>query len=390
MRILFASVGNFGHIFPLLPLARAARAAGHQVAFATGEQFHQTLREAGFEPVTAGRSVPEAFIEAAGGQAFLEQHGGEVGAQDVPASVLADLHIKVFGSVLPRWVAADLATAFTTYRPDLVVHEVLNPGAGFAARLAGIPAVAHGVGPISQDHEAERLRREILATAADLGVDVPADRASTLGNTLIDISPPSIQDRSILESGWPRIELRPVPYVEQGEIPGGLGASGDPFVYLTLGTALGSADNLRTVIDGLRPLGVPVLVATGFRIQLAELGELPPNVIAAPWVPQSEVLARASLVVQHGGSGTTLATLAAGLPQLIVPQGADGPANGQALHAVGAGEVVFDLSADAVTENARRILGDESYRDAARKVAAEIAAMPDPEAVAARLPDLAG
>ncbi|MFD1277041.1 hypothetical protein ACFQ51_50290 [Streptomyces kaempferi] len=45
-----------------------------------------------------------------------------------------------------------------------------------------------------------------------------------------------------------------------------------------------------------------------------------------------------------------------------------------------------DLSADAVTEQARRILGDESYRDAARKVAAEIAAMPGPAETAARLP----
>ncbi|MGH8919006.1 MAG: glycosyltransferase, partial [Actinomycetes bacterium] len=194
MRILFASVGNFGHIFPLLPLARAARAAGHEVAFATGEQFHQTLSEAGFEPVTAGRSVPEAFIEAAGGRAFLEAHGGEVGAQDVPPEVLANLHIKVFGSVLPRWVAADLAPVFESRRFDLVVHEVLNPGAGFAARLAGVPALAHGVGLLAHDHEAERLQQEILATAADLGVTVPAGQALTLGNTYIDICPPSLQD----------------------------------------------------------------------------------------------------------------------------------------------------------------------------------------------------
>ncbi|TXS59340.1 glycosyltransferase, partial [Streptomyces sp. me109] len=59
-----------------------------------------------------------------------------------------------------------------------------------------------------------------------------------------------------------------------------------------------------------------------------------------------------------------------------------------AVRDAGAGEVIFagDLTADAVTEQARRILGDESYRDAARKVAAEIAAMPDPAETAARLP----
>ncbi|MFI5986696.1 glycosyltransferase [Streptomyces sp. NPDC051555] len=389
MRILFASVGNFGHIFPLLPLARAARAAGHEVAFATGEQFHQTLSEAGFEPVTAGRSVPEAFIEAAGGRAFLEAHGGEVGAQDVPPEVLANLHIKVFGSVLPRWVAADLAPVFESRQIDLVVHEVLNPGAGFAAQLAGVPALAHGVGLLAQDHEAERLQQEILATAADLGVTVPAGQVLTLGNTYIDICPPSLQDRAFVESGQARIEQRPVAFVEPGELPAGLAESGEPFVYLTLGTALGSAENLRTVIDGLAPLGVPVLVAAGFRVQIADLGELPEHVIVAPWLPQSAVLAHAALVVQHGGSGTTLATLEAGLPQLIVPQGADGPANGKAVRDAGAGEVLFELSAEAVTEHARKILGDPGYREAAGKIAAEIAALPDPAEIAARLPEFA-
>jgi UDP:flavonoid glycosyltransferase YjiC (YdhE family) len=148
---------------------------------------------------------------------------------------------------------------------------------------------------------------------------------------------------------------------------------------------------LRTVVEGLLPLDVPVLVAAGPVVPVADLGEQPERVVVVPWVAQPEALEHAALVVQHGGAGTTLAALAAGLPQLVLPQGADGPANAGAVHAAGAGEYVLapDLTPQAVHDAARRLLADESYRTGARKVAEEIAAMPDPAATAAKLPDLA-
>jgi UDP:flavonoid glycosyltransferase YjiC (YdhE family) len=391
MRILFASAGNFGHVYPLLPLAQAAKAAGHEVVFATGEQLHPALRKAGLEPVVAGRSVPEAFMEAVRTHPGIAYDGGDLGAQDVPPQVLADLHVKVFGSVLPRWVAADLAGVLQRQRPDLVVFEALNSGAAFAARLAGVPAIAHGVGVMSVGPEEARIQDELLATAADLGVEVPFGQLLALGRTFVDVCPPSIQDRHFLGAPLPRIEQRSIAHAEPGELPEGVRDADGGFVYLTLGTALGSAEVLRTAIDGLAPLNVPVLVAAGPAVSIADLGELPGHITAVPWAPQAEALKRASLVVQHGGAGTTLATLAAGLPQLILPQGADGPATGRAVRDAGAGEVVFadEFSADSVTEAVRRLRSDEAYRDGARKVAAEIAAMPDPAETAARLPQLA-
>jgi hypothetical protein len=346
---------------------------------------------AGLEPVAAGRSVPEAFMEAVSSRADLAG-AGELGAQDVPPEVLADLHVQVFGSVLPRWVAADLATALERLRPDLVVYEALNPGAAFAAALAGVPAVAHGVGVMALGPEEERIGQELLATAGDLGVDVPFGQLLALSRSYIDIVPPSIQDPGFLAAPLPRIEQRTVAYSEPGELPERIRESGKPFVYLTLGTALGSPEVLRTVLKGLLPLDVPVLVAAGPVVPVEELGELPERVVAVPWVAQPEALKHASVVVQHGGAGTTLATLAAGLPQLVLPQGADGPANGKAVAAAGAGEVVLaaDQSPEAVTEATRRLLAEEGYRVAARKVAAEIAAMPDPAENVAKLVELAG
>ena len=58
------------------------------------------------------------------------------------------------------------------------------------------------------------------------------------------------------------------------------------------------------------------------------------------WVPQPEALARASLVVCHGGSGTVLGTLAAGIPLIILPLFADQLANARMLAEAGAARVV--------------------------------------------------
>lgn len=388
MNILFASAGNFGHVYPLLPLAQATRAAGHEVLFATGEQLHPALQKVGLPAVPAGSSVPEAFMEAVRLSGI--QHDGDLGAQDVPAEVLNDLHVKVFGSVLPRQVAADLAGVIESFRPDLVVFEALNPGAAFAAALAGVPAVGHGVGVMALGPEELRVQDELLATAGDLGVEVPYGQLLALGRTFIDICPPSIQDRGFLAAPLPRLQQRPVAHAEPGRLPDAIEAA-DEFIYLTLGTALGSPEVLRAAIDGLAPLNVPVLVAAGPVVPIDALGKLPAHVVAAPWVPQATALERASLVVQHGGAGTTLATLAAGLPQLILPQGADGPATGRAVRDAGAGEVLFadEFSPETVTDTVRRVRADDSYRDAARKIAAEIAAMPDPAATVAELPRLA-
>ncbi|MFG3155491.1 glycosyltransferase [Streptomyces sp. NPDC048219] len=391
MRILFAGAGNFGHVYPLLPLAKAARAAGHEVFFATGAQLHPAVTAAGLQPVPAGRSVPEGFMEAARSRGLLAEGEADLRPQDVPPQVLADLHVDVFGSVLPRWVTEDLTAALERLRPDLVVYEALNPGAAFAAHLAGVPAVAHGVGPMTVGPDEARVMERLLVTAADLGVTVPGGQLLALARAFVDICPPSLQDPHFLAAPLNRIEQRPVPYGEPGELPERIRTAEGPFVYVTLGTALASAEVLRTVVEGLLPLNVPVLVAAGPVVPVDALGEQPERVVAVPWVAQPEALAHASLVVQHGGAGTTLAALGAGLPQLVLPQGADGPANAAAVHAAGAGEYVLagDLTPQAVHDAARRLLADDSYRTGARKVAEEIAAMPDPAATAARLPDLA-
>ncbi|MEU5265054.1 nucleotide disphospho-sugar-binding domain-containing protein [Amycolatopsis sp. NPDC021455] len=247
--------------------------------------------------------------------------------------------------------AEDLEPDLKRLRPDLVVHGWGVPEAGVAARRAGIPALWHGFGRMFP---------------RDIGFERPA------GGVHLDICPSSLQDADFLTTAE-RIPLRPVPFAEPGDFR-------RPLVYLTLGTAFGTPEVLTTAIRGLAALGVPLVVATG-RVRPEDLGPVPDHVTLRAWVPQAAVIPHADLVVHHGGSGTTLGALAAGVPQLVLPQGADQFANAEALVAAEAALRLLpgELSADAVTEQARKA---SSCRDAARVIAAEIAAMPSPDEVA--------
>lgn len=380
MRLLFASLASYGHIYPLLPLAIAAREAGHDVVFATGEQFLPSLRKAGLEVAVAGLPFREVFSRL--------QTGGE---RPSSPEKLTGLIITAFGDVLPRQVVEDLGAVLTAARPDLVVHEVGNAGSALAAKIASIPAVCHGFGRASRTPMLAAMDGPFRSFAAELGVDLPGEYPYTLGNPYLDICPPSLQAAEF-KAAVDRIELRPVAWNEPGELPVRVVLDRcRPLVYLTLGTEFGNVDVLRQAIGGLSRLPVDVLVSTGPEKQLTALGDVPGNVRVKAWVPQADLLPHVDLVVHHGGSGTTLGALAAGLPQLFLPQGADQFANAETVLETGAGGRVLpeEFNADVVAEQARKLLVDGSVTAAARRLSAEIAGMPSPADVVQRLPELA-
>ena len=110
-----------------------------------------------------------------------------------------------------------------------------------------------------------------------------------------------------------------------------------------------------------------------------------PHVRVERWVDQADVLPRARVVVCHGGSGTTLGALAAGVPLVVTPLFADQPDNGRRVAAIGAGLVVDPRDPGAhrgavhpgdLRDAIAAVLGDDAYARAAARVASEIRALP--------------
>lgn len=381
MRVLFAALSGYGHVYPMLSLACAVRDAGHEVHFATGDDFGQLLASLRFEFFPVGITMSAAAARA--GMAGVNR--GRPTAAGVPGQIGT-----VFGSVLPRQVVRDLEPVLPRSRPDLVIYEETNLGAALAALAAGLPAVAHGISHARAMADAvDAITAELAPVAAELGVALPAGPLTGLAGAYLDVYPMSLQDKAFLRRPN-RVPLRPVAFAEPGELPEWPSGRHEPLVYVTLGTAFGAVPLLKTVATALAPLDVRVLLAAGPSVDVRDLAGLPENVVVRPWVPQAAALARADVVVHHGGSGTTLGALAAGVPQLIVPQGADQFVNAEVVSSAGCGEALITdhVGPPEVADAVRRLLKDDLVRSSASLVAEEILRMPTPDEVARRLPQL--
>jgi MGT family glycosyltransferase len=127
-----------------------------------------------------------------------------------------------------------------------------------------------------------------------------------------------------------------------------------------------------------------VLITVGNDTDLDALDAAPPNVRVERFVPQRDVFGHASVVVSHGGSGTTLGALAAGLPLVVVPLFADQPDNARRVAAVGAG-VVSEPAPEPLAAAIQTVLTEPGYATAAGAIALEIASLPPADAAFDRL-----
>ena len=127
-------------------------------------------------------------------------------------------------------------------------------------------------------------------------------------------------------------------------------------------------DVLQRCIDGLASLPVRGLVTTGQAISPAELRAAPRVTVVAS-APHSEVLDHAAVVLTHGGHGTVVRALAAGVPMVVMPQGRDQPDNAVRVVARGAGIAISQSAApDEIAKAVQRVLDDGAFRTAADRL----------------------
>lgn len=225
--------------------------------------------------------------------------------------------------------------------------------------------------------------------------DVPELAEDLFNATYLDIFPPGLSSGP---PAWP--DTRPLRSAGLAAPPfdtwdaGRVATLPHPqTVHLTLGTVFhGAPGVLEAALAGLRELPLNVVLTVGPQGDPERFSPLPPQVLVERYVPIDLLLPRCDLLVDHAGAGTLLAGLAHGLPQLLLPQGADQFTNAAACARAGAGLVLepHELSPAAVTIAARRLLDEPAFAVAARALAAQIAAMPGvSEVLAALVHDLA-
>ena len=384
MRVLFTCLPAYGHLQPMVPLARACLSTGHEVLVGTGPDMEDRLAGLGLDlaPVGPTRSDGDRLV----------RRGPVVEAGEEPVRMRRVWDNYTFVHRIPtegaRLRAADLVPLVREWAPDIVVHDVTDFAAPLAAALAGRPSALHGWGvPVPG-----KLMLRAAAKAGEVwqehGLDPPTT-GGMFGGLYLSLCPPSLWPDDAGDVGAVQ-PLRPEPVPEHDpELAGRL--SELPFertVHLTLGTVANrSVETFRVVLQGLAGLPVNVVVTVGPDTAPEVLGTQPPHVLVASYLPIEEVLRSASAVIAHGGSGTMLAALRAGLPQLFVPYDADNVRNARICEAAGAATSIalHDVTPDAIRVQAQRILDEPSFATAARWVRDEIAAMPGPGEVVGAL-----
>jgi UDP:flavonoid glycosyltransferase YjiC (YdhE family) len=117
-----------------------------------------------------------------------------------------------------------------------------------------------------------------------------------------------------------------------------------PLVYVTIGGGAGPVGGPRfytMLMEALGDTQLQVIASTGAKLSPAMLPPPPPNIRLEPWVPGPAVIARSDLVVFHGGYGTTMELVQAGVPGLIIPFHSEQESNARRLEVAGAARVLL-------------------------------------------------
>ena len=366
MRVLITTSGSAGHLGPLLPFARAIRDHGDEVLFAAREEFAGAVARTGFEV------WPFAGADPAARAAVFASLGGDLRSEEANRRIGTDLFAGLYAeAALPRLLAA-----CETWRPHVVLSETAEFAGGLAAERAGLARVRVGIcSPSVEAGFLARLGPALALHRERLGLSPDGALERLLEAPYLSLAPASLDDPGVVP-GVRRFRDPASPAA--GPLPDWWAGARTPLVYLTLGSVAGSMGFFPGVygdmIDALAPLEVRVLVTTGRDADPADLGPLPANVHAECWVDQAAVLPHAAAMVCHGGFGTVLGGLAAGVPLAVLPLFADQPFNAARVDGVGAGIALG--GAEDVAGAVRALLTEPAYAARAWAVADEIRALP--------------
>jgi UDP:flavonoid glycosyltransferase YjiC (YdhE family) len=383
VRILVSSTAGYGHVLPMLPLARAAVAAGHDVLWATGADACEVVGAAGIAATPAGLTNAKV--------APLRAAARRAAAGLAPEEIATRVFPLLFGAGRTEPMLTALLPVAREWRPDLLVHENGELAAPLVATLLGAPNVVQAYGGAIPARILADGGEHVARLWLQYGLELPP-YAGCYQHLYLDICPPALQTVSMSHIGDIQA-ARPVTY--DGEDVPDLAAAlpeddGRPLVYVTLGTVSNRVDLMTGLLHMLAGLGVRLLVTVGPGVDPAALGPQPAGVRVWQWVPQAIVLPHCAAVVSHGGSGTLLATAALGLPQLCLPQAADQFRNATGLVRARAGLALHPdhASTQAVGAAVREVLNSVELQEGAGRVRDEIVAMPPPEQVLDTLVEL--
>jgi UDP:flavonoid glycosyltransferase YjiC (YdhE family) len=366
MRIVLNTLGSFGDIHPYMAIALELQSRGHAPVVATAESYREKIEGAGIEffPVRPDLPEPrsqqidlmEKVMEPKTGGRFLTEELIFPAVRDSYADLLA---IVKGADLLLTHPAAPAGPLVGRKTGMPWISTVLAPLSFFSAHDMPVPPfwqwTSHlrVLGPRFTKFFLDVMKSSYKAKAVtafreELGL-------SDTGNPMFAGQHSPLLVLALFSSvfgqpqpDWPK-QARITGFCfydgrHQTPMPAELErflADGPAPIVFTLGSSAVwvARDFFAQSIEAAQRLGQRAVLLVGD--ERNRPASLPDGMIAADYAPYQSLLPRASVVVHHGGVGTTSQGLLAGVPTLIVPFAFDQSDNAEHARRLGTSRTVY-------------------------------------------------
>jgi UDP:flavonoid glycosyltransferase YjiC (YdhE family) len=418
-RVLLATFGTLGDIYPFIAVAHAVSRRGLDVVIAAPEMHKGSIEREGVA------------------YARLRPHENDiVGALDVDLAGAFRIMLKnpyfILDEIYLRFLAETYDDTLAAAKgADAIVTHNLLVGANLAAEASGLPTARVALAPLYVQSAVSpsltppapyvlqptsraafgynKLVRSFIRTGVNMRMKRFHSFRRALGLPRTDedffldfgrkngasrffgLYSPRFAPRTadgpanMVVPGFPFYEPRDEGRRRLSESLRIFLFSGSAPIVFTLGSFAPqvSGDFYDVSLNAARALGRRAILLAGPKDAARLSASIGPNEFVCSEAPHDELFPLASCVVHHGGIGTTAQALRAGRPQLIVPFFGDQPDHGERVRRLGLG-LALKLSSYNF-RSATRALGelfDGGYSRAAQEFAQSIRAENGVEALA--------
>jgi rhamnosyltransferase subunit B len=397
-RIVFTTIGSLGDLHPKIAIALELRKRGHEIAFATHQEYQAKIEALGFK---FHRMRPDNT------------------ALDNPEEMARMMDLKTGSEyIITKWVCPVLRETYTDLMECATNADLIFAGegvvvAGMVAEKLGIPWVSTAMAPISFFSVFDPPVLPVFPFLAKLrGFGSIANRGIINFAKLfskswaepvhqlrreLDLPPltgnPFIDDKfspHLVIALFPSVLAKPQPDWPANTVLAGAtfydGSggetqlepqvkdfldAGEPPIIFTLGSAavMAPGNFYSASIEAAKMLNRRAILLIGKNAVPENISD---EILAVNYVPYSEIFSRGCAIVHQGGIGTTSQALRAGIPTLIMPYSHDQPDNAARVEKLGTSRVITraNYTASKAVKELGKLLENPEYAEKSSEIGA--------------------
>lgn len=366
MKLIFQTMPAYGHLNPMLGVAKKLIQDGHEVVVCNTVEFKEMIEKVG-----------------------ARFRGPPVGYKPFDLRSLRNAsHIAEQGLIASRTLAPYLVDIIREEKPDCLVHDSLSVWGKVAGIITHTPSVSLVPSMAINTNTILRYTKylfpDYVYQMQHLFETINIFRQHRLLYSKIPSPPPFFTDmfankeplnivftsdlfqpvRKSFDESYKFVG--PVIYdrFEDG-IPNHLFHTKTPVIYVALGTIYNDKPAVyKTLIHMFKDKPYQGFISIGKNINSESLGSIPKNVYIGKHLPQLEMLKKADLFISHGGMNSVNESIYFGVPMLLIPHIQEQRINADRVVELGAGICYLDkdVKEDRVLKYVKKILDNSSYK----------------------------